>query len=122
MDTIHAHKIHLEKLLTEITGELQAVGIHDPKNKSDWSAVQADPSDDDADNNLTADTIEEWNERTSLVETLEPRYNDIVRALEKIEAGTFGACEICGEKIEEERLGANPAARTCMTHIETSLT
>ena len=37
--------------------------------------------------------------------------------LKKIEAGTFGVCEISGEPIEEDRLDANPAARTNKANI-----
>ncbi len=118
---IQKHEARLKEMLEAITKELQTVGVHNPENPSDWTAVQADPEDDDADSNLTADTIEEWNERTSFIETLEPRYNDIVRALEKIQAGTYGTCEVCGEEIEEPRLEVNPSARTCMTHIEEPL-
>ena len=38
-------------------------------------------------------------------------------ALEKIEKGTYGICETGGEKIEEDRLEANPSARTCKAHM-----
>jgi RNA polymerase-binding transcription factor DksA len=122
MSDIHTYEARLKEMIDAITKELQAVGVHNPENPSDWTATQKDPDDDDADDNLTADTIEEWNERESLVETLEPTYNDIVRALEKITTGKFGACEICGVKIEEKRLDAIPSARTCITHIDEPLT
>jgi DnaK suppressor protein len=35
-------------------------------------------------------------------------------ALAKIEAGTFGICETCGQSIAEERLAAIPYARQCI--------
>ena len=35
-------------------------------------------------------------------------------ALRRIEAGTYGACERCGEKIELARLEALPSATLCM--------
>ena len=41
----------------------------------------------------------------------------MVRELKKIEEGSFGVCEINGDKIEEDRLLANPAARTCKKHL-----
>ena len=49
---------------------------------------------------------------------LETRFRNIKRALDKIEAGTFGICEISGNQIEPERLAANPAARTDISHID----
>jgi len=38
----------------------------------------------------------------------------IDRALEKIEEGTFGLCEECGEEIEFKRLDARPVATLCV--------
>jgi RNA polymerase-binding transcription factor DksA len=51
---------------------------------------------------------------------LEVRYNEIKSALKKIEEsapGAYGLCEVGGEQIEEDRLEANPAARTCKAHM-----
>ena len=42
---------------------------------------------------------------------------DIKRALKKIKDDEYGKCELCGEDIEEDRLEANPAARTCKKHM-----
>jgi RNA polymerase-binding transcription factor DksA len=39
---------------------------------------------------------------------------EIDRALEKIEAGTYGVCERCGENIPKERLKALPYASLCV--------
>lgn len=39
---------------------------------------------------------------------------DIDHALERIESGTYGLCEICGGAIPEVRLEALPATSKCM--------
>lgn len=39
---------------------------------------------------------------------------DVVSALQKIDDGSFGACERCGEGIAEKRLEALPFARHCI--------
>lgn len=39
-------------------------------------------------------------------------------ALSRIENGTYGECEVCGEQIEEQRLEALPYATLCMEHAE----
>ena len=39
---------------------------------------------------------------------------EIDRALEKIDAGTYGVCEQCGENIPKERLKALPYAALCV--------
>jgi RNA polymerase-binding transcription factor DksA len=116
--TAHTYKVRLESMLEDITKELQTVGIHDPHNIQDWVATPDPESTPDADANVSADNLEDFEERSSLVATLETRYNNIVRALKKIEDNTFGTCEICNAPIEEKRLDANPAARTCIAHIE----
>jgi DnaK suppressor protein len=38
---------------------------------------------------------------------------DIERALERLDAGTFGVCEACGAEIAPERLRAVTCARRC---------
>ena len=40
--------------------------------------------------------------------------SEIDDALRRIDAGTFGVCEGCGEQIDPERLDAIPYARLCM--------
>jgi len=40
---------------------------------------------------------------------------EVVAALGKIEDGSFGSCERCGEPIAEKRLDAVPFARYCIT-------
>jgi RNA polymerase-binding transcription factor DksA len=112
------YQARLLAMLEEITKELQSVGIHNPENPSDWIAVPEDIDAEEPDENLSADSVEAWNERTALVATLEPQYNNIKAALARIEEGTFGICEICKAPIEERRLSANPVSRTCVEHMD----
>lgn len=111
------YKAQLEAMLSSLTKELEDVGIHNPENPADWIAIPEDVDANEPDPNIVADVVEGWDERRALVATLERRYNDIVRALAKIEENTFGTCEMCGTPIETDRLDANPAARTCKTHM-----
>ena len=39
---------------------------------------------------------------------------DVVRALDKLTGGAYGACEDCGQPINPLRLEAKPAARYCI--------
>jgi RNA polymerase-binding transcription factor DksA len=112
-----AFKTQLEKELSDITVDLQELGIHNPQVKEDWIAVPKDVETQEADENVAADRAEDWLERTATLSALEKRYNNIIKALNKIEAGSYGICEICNAPIEEDRLEANPTARTCKAHI-----
>ncbi len=110
-------KAQLETELDKITAELETIASYNNET-GDWVAIpnpaemnNADPTDD-------ADATEEWNERRAVMAQLEIRYRNINRALEKFKAGIYGICEISGELIENERLEANPAARTSMANID----
>src|SRR3989344_5330191 len=105
---IEYFKTKLEEELILVENELNSIGRKNPSNKKDWEAEPSDMNVDSADSNEVADNIEE----------LEIRYNDVKDALTKIEKNEYGMCEVSGEEIEEERLIANPAARTCKAHME----
>ena len=50
----------------------------------------------------------------ALLEAARRAREDLVRALDRVEAGTYGTCESCGGSIGAERLEARPGARTCI--------
>lgn len=50
----------------------------------------------------------------SILEQVEAELTDVARALERINEGTYGLCEACGQPIADERLEAVPAARFCL--------
>jgi DnaK suppressor protein len=41
---------------------------------------------------------------------------EVERALEKVDAGTFGSCDVCGQAIPVERLEARPFTSKCVQH------
>lgn len=47
-------------------------------------------------------------------ERLAERINRLTEALRRFDAGTYGTCEVCGERIEAARLEALPEATTCL--------
>ncbi|OGD23547.1 hypothetical protein A2Z10_00655 [Candidatus Azambacteria bacterium RBG_16_47_10] len=59
-----------------------------------------------------ADQVEAHDIELSMDRTIGNSLEDIDAALERIEKGTYGTCEACGQAIDEARLEANPAART----------
>ena len=52
----------------------------------------------------------------SILEQVEAELADVDRALRRLDDGTYGRCEACGNPIGDERLEAMPAARFCLTH------
>ncbi len=97
-------KDKLEEELATVAAELSELGHED----IDPTATEKDE---------LADRFEEQAEHSSESGTLLKRRNEIIAAIDRIKDGTFGICEEGGEEIEEERLEANPAARTCTMHV-----
>jgi RNA polymerase-binding protein DksA len=58
----------------------------------------------------------EQGENKALLNQLNEQLDEVNRALEKVDAGTYGLCEKCGEPIAEARLEAMPATRYCINH------
>ncbi|GIF37241.1 TraR/DksA family transcriptional regulator [Actinoplanes xinjiangensis] len=52
---------------------------------------------------------------TALLATARQRVADVDEALARMDAGTYGVCDGCGQGIAEQRLLARPFARTCLT-------
>jgi DnaK suppressor protein len=57
----------------------------------------------------------ERGEVEALAGNLRESLTDVEAALVKLDNGTFGVCEGCGDPIAPDRLEAKPAARLCMT-------
>jgi DnaK suppressor protein len=114
----HTQKYHdaLQNLLAEVTAELTDIAQFDAET-GDWSIRTDNIDQTEADENTQADAAEEADGRISILAELENRYRLITHALTKIANGTYGICEISGAPIEEKRLEANPAARTCISHM-----
>lgn len=108
-----------EKLVAEkqaLEEELRNLGRPNPLNPGDWEIT---PNLTDTEfKDEVADKLEENEERQAVEVEIEARFREVVHALNRLEAGTYGICEIGGEEIEADRLEANPAARTCKAHLE----
>ena len=51
----------------------------------------------------------------ALIGQARDRLADIAKALDRLDAGSYGQCEQCGRPIAAERLAARPAATTCIS-------
>ncbi len=116
MLNLNEYKSKLEIELERITDELNTLGTYEPET-DDWTVTLKEANIAEADDNIEADTAETMEERRSTLSALEIQYRDIKRALQKINEGNFGTCEVCGAQIEENRLNFKPTARTCSIHM-----
>lgn len=67
----------------------------------------------------TSQVTAERGETEALANTLRETLEEVERALGKLDDGSYGKCEECGEEIAAARLEAMPAARYCITHAST---
>jgi RNA polymerase-binding transcription factor DksA len=98
--------------------ELKEIGVvKDSKDPENWQATPGKLDILEADSNEVGDRISSYENNNALVNDLEHRLREVEAALDKIKKGNYGICEICGKPIEEDRLSANPAAKTCKEHM-----
>ncbi len=112
-----------EKLITEqrrLEKELLDVARINPHNPADWEPTAVDMNVMKSNKNEVADEIEEYESRAAVSVVLENRLKEVRDALIRIENNKYGICDISGQNIEEDRLEANPAARTCKKYMETN--
>lgn len=83
----------LKKSRQDASGDLSNVPIH-----------MADVGTDNYERDIMIELIQNGEEGVRSIDT----------ALEKIEEGAFGICELCAKKINKERLKAVPYAKLCI--------
>ncbi|MEK7559847.1 MAG: TraR/DksA C4-type zinc finger protein [Patescibacteria group bacterium] len=108
----------LEEEKQKLEEQLGTVAHRNPDAPQDWEPTYPAPSADSPAPDEAADQEEEFENEVGVELSLESRLRDINDALEKIKHGNFGICAVGKEEIDEARLKANPAARTCMKHAE----
>lgn len=112
----HEHKHILEEERARLTSELEKIARRDPET-GEWETIPASSEEGEADSNSQADRFENFEESSALMLELEARFIEVETALSKMEDNEYGRCDICGNPIEEARLAANPAAQTCIAHM-----
>jgi RNA polymerase-binding transcription factor DksA len=112
---IEVFRKKLEAEKAKLESEMGSIGRPNPLVPGDWEPV---PSEIGAEADLAdqADAMMSMESNAAILADLEARYDTILSALKRIERKTYGKCEVCGEDIEEARLGADPAATTCVKH------
>ncbi len=118
MDTNIQHfKTLLESEKETLERELGSVATKINTTSDGYEPKQTEVGEDTADREDVAEAIENFEENTVTTNALETQLMEVDAALSKIESGTYGKCEVCGEAIENERLEANPSAKTCMKDL-----
>jgi DnaK suppressor protein len=80
-------------------------------------AATQDSATDDEHDPEGATIAFERQQLAALLEQAQQHLRDLDAAEERLAAGTFGVCEVCGQPISDARLEARPTARTCITCV-----
>lgn len=100
----------LEEEQKRLRDELGQLGHRtDVKGVEDYDV---DPVEYERDDETNAVEVGDDAARDASVDTLESRLKDVNDALARMESGEYGKDEKTGEELSEDRLRANPAART----------
>ena len=101
VDDLH---VRLEDERTQLSTQLSSLDHRDPSNAFDENFADS------------GQVAAEQGENHALSLQLREQLDDVERALGKLDAGTYGQCEVCSGQIGEARIEAMPAARFCIDH------
>ncbi|WP_379544796.1 MULTISPECIES: TraR/DksA family transcriptional regulator [Psychrobacter] len=105
---LHTAKQNLLKLKDEYESRIDKIEDHIQNPQDDLNEHWEDQAISYRQNDMRKNLMSEARQSLIYVEN----------ALSRIENGTYGECEVCGESIEEQRLEALPYATLCMEHAE----
>lgn len=99
-ETLLKEKDRLQQELAELEKDMPASGGHEgsPFSKREEEAVEAS----------------EMERRLAMETKLNELIAEVNRALEKLNYGSYGRCDLCREPIDPERLEALPTAHLCL--------
>ena len=107
-----AFRTRLEEERARLTSAVEFLERENPGSIGDELGELSTASDNHMGDMATATFDRELDE--GLEEGAQQTLRDIEDALKKIEEGSYGTCEVCGEPIGAERLSAIPWARLCI--------
>lgn len=113
---IDEQKKVLLKQRDDLERELSNLGRKDKQGS--WIVVPDEGDGNYADAIDNADVTEDYEEKIARLEVLEAQHAQVEKALKAIKKGTYGICEVSGEKIPENRLKAYPSATTTKDHAK----
>lgn len=102
----------LEEEAHDIKSRLKKFTDHDAHGHG---AFRADFPEFGSKEDENAAEVATFQDNLGLEADLQRSLDEIRHALEKLDQGTFGRCEQCGQAIDPARLEAFPSARLCMT-------
>ena len=105
--TIDQMRVRLDDERNNIITQLTDMGVDPKTGAPNGDQFEQGFADSGA---ATAEKVHVISMAEGLLETM----REVDAALDRIEKGTYGRCESCGDAIPSERLEARPVARLCV--------
>lgn len=109
LEEIKASLLAQKKQITNDLTDVSRKDSHEADNRSAQFPEYGDKPDENA------QEISDFSTTVMAQKVLEKSLEDINKALDRIEKGTYGICKYCGKSIGEKRLQARPTAGACIT-------
>lgn len=106
MDSATARE-RLQRLLDDIDRSTRQLQHEDAGASAELSTYDQHPAD-------VASELSDMEREDAVLHLAAGQRAEVVAALARIDAGTYGRCTRCGRPIPEERLEARPEARYCL--------
>jgi len=101
----------LEQMLREIDSAAAILAAEGAGESSELSHADQHPAD-------TASEITDADDQANLLEHAADQRAQVEAALARLDAGTYGACVVCGQQIPAARLEVRPEAARCIADQE----
>jgi RNA polymerase-binding transcription factor DksA len=102
---LQAERDRLASMLESVVADTEA----QKESLSELSMVDQHPGD------VGSETFEREKD-LAIADSVEQAVEEVDAALQRLDAGTYGRCEVDGEPIPDARLEVLPAARYCVEH------
>ncbi len=103
-ETLTQMRVEHQALIDDMTTGEDQVTASDPQHEGNTSGDSADD----------ADAMFDAEMNFSLADNERDIVRQIDNALARVDAGTYGRCEVCGKEIEPDRLRVLPYATLCL--------
>ena len=100
-------RARLEQELRELEGTVETLKAENAGESSELSTLDQHPAD-------TASDIADADREMARIDLPDNRREELLAAVARIDAGTYGTCADCGQQISEARLQVRPEAARCV--------
>ena len=108
MDPIEARR-RLEELQADLDRSAATLTAEGAGTGSELSSMDQHPADAGTD-------LQDADRQVAVLEAISDQRRQVVEALTRLDEGTYGTCEVCGQPIGDARLEVMPATRFCIEH------